>query len=135
MLIYSAKYVTLLTFMILVSSGCSPTSSSSGNQYQVGVINLTNEDLEHVVFHSPELNAGFGVVRGKATMGLYSAPLPKNGTLEWTAPNGSRHSVVVTIPSSPLAFDGILWLKIMPNGSVVVVPLSKKEIFDAGAKP
>ena len=118
-----------------IMAGC----SHPANSYEVGAINLTNEDLADVAFHSRTVNSGFGVLRQgtdfQKTMGIYSVPLPPVGTVEWTTPDGVQHSASATIPPKPVPFDGILWLKIMPDGSVVAVPLTGKEYYDQHLMP
>jgi len=134
---FRARFLLSLILATLASAlmTCSPGSQ---NSYEVGVINLTSEELDNVGFTSPKVNAGFGLLRQgydyKKTMGLYSAPLPTTGTLEWTAPSG-HHKSVVTIASRSAPFDGILWLKIMLDNSVVAVPLTKKEYYDQNINP
>jgi len=135
----SITNVFILLFCLLCFSGCSCSSSKKQNWYEVGAINWTDQKLNDVVFLSPTLNSGFGGLKPgydyKATMGMYRVPVPSSGTVEWTSLDGVQHKVPVVIPEVKPPFDGILWFKIMPDNSVVAVPITKKEYFEENKGP
>ena len=114
-------------------------SPRHSNSYEVGAINLSTQELNGVALHSPDINAGFGTLEPgydyKKTMGIYSTPMPTSGTVVWTTPDGKPHSAAVKIPAKPEPFDGILWLKIMPDGTAVAVPLTGHEYYDMHTRP
>ena len=65
----------------------------------------------------------------------YNTHVPSSGTMEWKSlDDGVQHKASVTIPAVEFPFRGILWLKIMPDNSVVAVTLTEKEYVE-GKEP
>lgn len=106
---------------------------SAKNDYNCGAINLTNARIDGVAFRSPTLTSGWGILMPgyeyKAIMGIYQQKIPAAGQIDWTSADKIHHSVLVTIPLVAEPFDGMLFFKIMPDNSVIVVILKHGEFF------
>lgn len=123
---------------VVAVAGC-PGCNRHDNSYEVGFINLTAGAVRNVTFDSVGPKAGLVFVEPgsnyRATMGIYSDPLPPSGSLEWTTVDGKEHLLTVPIPPKPRPFKGILWVKFTPDGTAKAVPLTDDEYFNKHIDP
>src|SRR5438094_386250 len=125
------RYPIILALVLFLGSPLARSASADWG-YEVGMINKTDEAVNGAAFRSENLSTGVGYLGSghRATVGIYTVALPTEGDVEWTSADGKKHSVHVMIPAKPQPFDGVLWLKIMPDGTAVAVPLTGAEYYD-----
>jgi len=128
----------LILAVVLILLAATPACSGDDDvHFQVGIKNLTTGDVNGTTFHSPTLDTGVGFLAAAdyKTTGPFSGDLPAEGDVQWTSADGKQHSVHVKIPPKPKPFDGMLWLKIMPDGTAAAVPLTDDECFNKHIQP
>lgn len=106
-------------------------------RYALGYANATGAEINNigldwsvdgVAFHD---GTGGLAARGSGQNSEAPDPIPPKATLSWETTDGQKHRQELEVASRvpDLAnFSGTVWFKIMPDGSVRLVPLTTEEM-------